>query len=122
MVEMTPHGVVYDLRNSPFTVQRNGLEYKFSSVKHREKFMNEVRIREEWLADSMSRRFKMDVRFDQLADLQLYRQVETRGFIVVHLETGKVIDDSWQVQYDGMIINGENCQMRYGTTIGQLIG
>ena len=122
MVEMTPHGVVYDLRNSPFTEQRNGLEYKFSSAKHREKFMNEVRKREDWLADSMSRRFKMNIRFDQLADLQLYRQVETRGFIAVDMETGKVIDDSWQVQYDGMIISGENCQTRYGTTIGQLIG
>lgn len=74
--------VVYDLWDSKFTTMRNGYVYRFSSIKHKEKFDREVEKREEWLCDSLTRRFKVPVSAKILADVQLYMMVEGRGFAV----------------------------------------
>lgn len=54
----------------------------FSTEHHRAKFIREIRAREEWLDDSLSRRFRVTVHLPILADVQLYSQVETRGFYI----------------------------------------
>lgn len=79
---LTKNGVCYDLPNSPFVYEWRGMAYFFSSRNHMEKFLREVRKREEWLNDSLSRRFKCTVYLPILADVQLYTQIETRGFYI----------------------------------------
>ena len=79
MVRMSAHGVVYDLPNSPFVYERNGFLFRFSSERHLVKFMENVSKKEDWLCDSLSRRFHVNVDARLLADFQLYYQVETRG-------------------------------------------
>lgn len=79
----TRGGVWYDLAESPISYEWRGLTYRFSSESHRSKFVREVRKRELWLRDSLSRRFRCTVELDVMADIQLYSQVETRGFLVV---------------------------------------
>lgn len=75
--------VWYDLSISPYYSFRNDYYFYFSSIKHKEKFDREVEDRELWLNDSLSRRFKVPIRADILADVQLYTMVEGRGFFVV---------------------------------------
>lgn len=93
MVRMSAHGVVYDLPNSPFTCERNGILFRFSSERHKDKFMENVRKKEEWLSDSLSKRFHVEVDACLLADFQLYYQVETRG-CSIKLPDGDEV--SWQ--------------------------
>lgn len=79
---LTAHGVCYDIRNSPFTYERHGMTFFFSSHSHRVKFKREVQKREEWLQDSLTRRFKCTMAIPEVADIQLYTMVESRGFYI----------------------------------------
>lgn len=79
----TRGGVWYDLRETPISFDWRGMTFYFSSETHRNKFVRELRKRETWLNDSLSRRFRCTVMLDELADIQLYTQVETRGFLIV---------------------------------------
>lgn len=79
---LTKNGVCYDLKESPFTYEWRGIVYFFSSNMHRNHFKRDVVKKEEWLEDSLTRRFKCTVRLPILADIQLYTQIETRGFYV----------------------------------------
>ena len=87
MVRMSAHGVVYDIGHSPFIFERNGMVFKFSSERHLMKFAENVKKKEEWLCDSLSRRFHVNVDASVMADLQFYYQVETRG-CSIQLEDG----------------------------------
>lgn len=82
-VRISSHGVVYDLPNSPFVSERHCNVFRFSSARHKEKFDANVQKTEDWLCDSLSRRFHMDVDARILADFKLYYQVETRGYSVM---------------------------------------
>jgi len=79
---ITKSGVCYTLSDSPFTYEWRGITYFFSSESHRRRFMEKVRAKEEWLDDSLSRRFKCTVHLPILANIQLYTQIETRGFYI----------------------------------------
>lgn len=94
----TVNGVYYDLAQSPFEVVRFGARYKFSSQSHRDKFVLKVQMKEDWLRDSLSRRFKFRVDCPAIADMQLYIQIETRGFMVQDVRTGVVYDSPEQLQ------------------------
>lgn len=90
LARITRSGVCYDLRNSPFDSDYGCYLLKFSSVSHKEKFDREVHKKELWLNDSLQRRFKCRLRFELLAALHFYRQVETRGFCVYD-----ALEDRW---------------------------
>lgn len=79
----TVNGVYYDVPRSPLCTVRNGYRYYFSSQTHLDKFLLKAPVKEEWLNDSMTRRFKFEFELDVVADMQLYMQIETRGFYVV---------------------------------------
>ena len=83
MDNITAHGVCYDLEETPYRYEWRGITYCFSSIPHLNKFKREVRKRELWLNDSLSRRFGVTVSLELVADIQLYRQVETRGFYIL---------------------------------------
>lgn len=80
---VTPHGVCYDIENSPYTAEWERFMFHFSSPFHRRKFREQVKVKVDWLNDSFSRRFHMGMTMDLVAVLNLYRQIETRGFYVV---------------------------------------
>lgn len=83
MARLTNQGVCYDLTETPYTYDWRGVTWHFSSAPHRGKFVRELRKRENWLRDSLSRRFGCTVQLDIVADIQLYRQIETRGFYLI---------------------------------------
>lgn len=84
------YGVAYDLKTSPYKVLYGEWEFYFSSMPHRQKFLENITKRTEWLSDSLSRRFRVSVKADMLAIFQLYQQVETRGFFVRNTSMGAV--------------------------------
>lgn len=114
---MTRDGVVYDLRFSDYEYTFFPLTFRFSSESHMNKFAERVRNRVEWLNDSMSRRFHVEVRMDLLAALQCYMQVETRGFLVRDIEQGRWYDCAEMLRLDGLSISGSDCNpLRESTT------
>lgn len=102
MVNLSSGGVAYQLEESPFIVERFGIVYHFSSMKHKDKFIENVRIKEDWLCDSLSRRFHFRIDARVIADMQLYLQIEKRGFHVVI--DGEVVTCSSELVLDGMKI------------------
>lgn len=89
---ISKYGVVYDLAKSPFRVECAGMAFTFSNLAHAQKFERDVATKQEWLSDSMSRRFHFAVNCDKLAALQLYERIEGRGFMV-ELPSGEVVRD-----------------------------
>lgn len=120
MSDLTKHGVAYDLERTPFYVERNGAVFFFSSLSHKEKFCENMRIKEDWLCDSLSRRFhyKVDVRL--LADLQLYDRIEKRGFRIEY--NGEVYRCHQDVELDGMTIRLKCSKEQLPNTTEPLIG
>ena len=103
---LTKNGICYDLENSPFVCTTPFFEYRFSSGTHLRKFNGNVDLRKSWLNDSMSRRFHIDVDMEILAELQLYMQVETRGFYVSDGE--KVWRNAENIRLSGLRVSGED--------------
>ncbi len=83
MPDITRNGVCYSIEDSPFYEEVDGYRFYFSSETHRRKFFEKARIRQNWLTDSLSRRFHFHVDASLVAIFQLYTQVESRGFYVV---------------------------------------
>lgn len=96
---LTRSGVCYDLPNSPFDTGYGVYLLKFSSMSHKDKFDREVHKKELWLNDSLQRRFKCRLRFDLLAALHFYRQVETRGFCVYDAREDRWYTDMQQFTF-----------------------
>lgn len=83
MGNLTRSGVCYEVCDSPFYQDWKGYRFYFSSEVHRRNFFNKACIREEWLSDSLSRRFHFKIDASLIAVFQLYHQIETRGFFVI---------------------------------------
>ena len=114
MATLSSGGVAYRLEDSPFIVERFGIVYHFSSLKHKEKFIENVRIKEDWLCDSLSRRFHFMIDARLIADMQLYLQIEKRGFYVVI--DSEVIKCPSELVLDGMRIRHRCLKKQYHNT------
>ena len=77
------NGVVYDLNVSSYRYTVGGLTYVFSSKLHLDKFKKKLKENRDIINYSLSKRFNMTVDVSQLADVVLYRKIETRGFLIV---------------------------------------
>lgn len=85
MTELTKYGVCYNLHDTPYSVEYSGYKFYFSTYSNEKKFVQKARIKEEWLTDSLSRRFHFVVDASLIAIFQLYNQIENRGFYVVNV-------------------------------------
>lgn len=100
----TKYGVAYAFDEPNFSVYMGKWTFRFSSLKHRERFLSLVSDRVGWLSDSLSRRFHYAIDASELAVFQLYQQVETRGFYVEDTDCNvyRSIDDiGFKVIVDG---------------------
>lgn len=79
---ISKHGIVYDLKISPYILQINEITYYFSSQLHLLKFQNKLSSNRELTKAYLSKKFKMHVKWNTLADLYLYTLIETRGFYI----------------------------------------
>lgn len=115
MAEITKYGVCYDIENSPYEYMWGGILFKFSSEPHRHKFMNNIYKKVGWLNDSLSRRFRVSMDVSELAAIQLYQQVETRGFCIIY-NGSMVIKCPEQLVFHGRLYNDESSDTRYQPT------
>lgn len=102
---ITKNGICYDLSRSPYVCSVANWTYYFSSPSHMNKFKSNISSNRDWLNDSMSRRFKFTMSLDLLADLSLYRKIETRGFRVCCDLNGDVYECPESIEFHGMKIN-----------------
>lgn len=118
---LSPNGVCYKISESPFKHERNGLVFKFSSLTHKNKFDREVEKKERWLNDSLARRFYLgSADFSIAADVQLYQQIEKRGFFIEDVESGEVYESWLEVKLDGLHVRKNDCEMQLDNLMQQL--
>ena len=106
MVRLSPQGVCYEIEDTPYRFEWRGITYCFSSNPHKNKFKREVRKRELWLNDSLSRRFGMAFHVEVVADVQLYQQIETRGFYLLTNDGAEYRDASQMIVMPNMLVLG----------------
>lgn len=80
---VTRNGVCYDLEKTPYKCTIGNLTYMFSSQTHLDKFKSRIKENRDIINYSLTNRFKMSVDVSELADVVLYRKIETRGFLIV---------------------------------------
>lgn len=102
---ITKNGICYDLSRSPYVCSVANWTYYFSSPSHMNKFKSNISSNRDWLNDSMSRRFKFTMSLDLLADLSLYRKIETRGFMIINESTGVAYECPESIEFHGIKIN-----------------
>lgn len=83
---LTRNGVCYDFNISPYRVTVDDLTFVFSSQTHKEKFQKQLKTNRDTVNYSLSKRFKFKIDVSPLADVVLYRRIETRGFLIVSKE------------------------------------
>ena len=102
MANLTRSGVCYNLSESPFSVEWMGMWFYFSSHTHLLKFRKLMNERASWLRESLSRRFHVRVCAGRLAVIQLYMQVERRGFRIVYKGCEFLSPDDIQLSVEWM--------------------
>lgn len=80
---ITRNGVCYDLSISEYRFTEGELTFVFSSKLHLEKFKKKLRENRDIVNYSLSKRFGFTVNVSYLADVVLYKKIETRGFLIV---------------------------------------
>lgn len=80
---ITKNGVCYDLTKSIYKLKVNDLTFVFSSQLHLDKFKAKRQENRDILNYSLTRRFGLTINVPLLADIVLYKRIETRGFLVL---------------------------------------
>lgn len=104
---MTRGGVVYSLKDSPYVHHHCGLALHFSSKPHLMKFVERFPKRLENVIERMDRYFGVQGDFRLIALIDLYIDVETRGFHIV-CQDGRVASCPAEVTLDGLRANRAN--------------
>ena len=78
---ITRNGVCYALEHSPY-IHKGAFTFVFSSQLHLDKFLAKQKENRDIINYSLSRRINMNVDVKELADIILYRKIETRGFLI----------------------------------------
>lgn len=90
----TRNGVCYDLNVSDYKMTVDNLTFVFSSKLHMTNFTKKYKENRDIINYSLSRRFNLPVNVDELADVVLYKKIETRGFLIMTNEGNKLCQKS----------------------------
>ena len=75
-------GVCYTLEKTPYITTLGTLTFYFSSKMHLEKFLERFKDNRNRVNESLENRFNVRFSLDVLADILLYKSIETRGFYI----------------------------------------
>ena len=75
-------GIIYDFTKSHYRHTLNGVTFVFSSQLHLDKFKDRFESNRKTINTSLSKRFNFSINVPTLADIVLYRKIETRGFLI----------------------------------------
>lgn len=82
MEKTTKNGIYFDISQSPYAYSVNQLVFYFTSKKHMHKFINQIDEQIERVNQSLSHRFHVSIRTDEIAALQLYKRIEPNAFFI----------------------------------------
>ncbi|MBQ8426181.1 MAG: hypothetical protein IJX16_00250 [Clostridia bacterium] len=99
---ITRNGVCYDLNISSYRCKVDNLTFVFSSKLHLDKFKKKYKENRDIVNYSLTKRFNINVDVSQLADVVLYRKIETRGFLIV-TATGEELCQNQMVFVGGKV-------------------
>lgn len=103
--------VCYNLDATDWEAVVDTYRFAFSTMAHRDKFLNEVDKKIQWLNHSMTKRFHVPCMFNRLAMIQLYMQIEGRGFLVTDEIEGIVYRSPEEMAvYCGIVYNVEGVE------------
>lgn len=94
------NGVCYDLDVSMYRHKIGNLTYVFSSQLHLDKFKKKLKENRDIINYSLTKRFNIQVNVSQLADIVLYRKIETRGFLILSNDGNKICQNE-NIKYHG---------------------
>ena len=97
---ITRNGICYDFSLSEYRTTVNNLTFVFSSQLHLDKFKQRLKENRETINRSLTKRFDYCVDVTALADIVLYKKIETRGFLIVTNE-GKELWQKSNIRYGG---------------------
>lgn len=80
---ITKNGVCYDFNVSEYRVTVDNLTFVFSSQLHLDKFKQRLSENRNTINRSLAKRFNLHIDVSTLADIVLYKKIETRGFLIV---------------------------------------
>lgn len=83
---ITRAGVYYDLEKSHHRLRLGDYCFVFSSQLHLDKFKAQQEAHRKKINNSLTKRFNVNVNVSLLADIVLYKRIETRGFLIVSKE------------------------------------
>ena len=109
---LTRNGIAYNFYNSPYELKvsynNNDLLFRFSSANNVNKFKNKLKENRENIKVSLSKRFKINLSLDLVADIKLYNSIETRGFLIIHKD--EYFECLEEVEFDGIKMTKKNLQ------------
>ena len=105
MAKLTRSNIAYDLTISPHTYSINYAEnqhvkFIFSSKLYLTKFIDKLYTNRVAYNLQLSKRFGVDVYFEILADLKLYKSIEKRGYLLE--VNGEVVRCQDRIILDGV--------------------
>lgn len=89
---MTRNGIEYNLSISPYTVEKNGLTFYFSSKRNLKTFEDTLTEYVNLECEKLSKKFKLKIlaytygSLVNILSVVLYKRVEKRGFLVLNTE------------------------------------
>lgn len=109
---LSRNGIAYKFDTSPYELKVRyhdfNLIFRFSSENNIKKFLTKQDSNREKLQISLTKRFKINLSLDLIADLKLYSQVETRGFLI--LSKDMRFECLEEVVFDGQNLTKKNLQ------------
>lgn len=92
--------VYHNLKESIFKFDTGKIIFYFSSENNLFKFKDKIIWHRNWMQESLSNRFNLNIANDNLSDIVLYRKIEKRGFLII-TERGEIIEWPNQIRLDG---------------------
>lgn len=104
MKDLTRNGICYNLRKSPYRIKLGSrIVLYFSSELNKTKFLNREKQHRDKINESLTNRFGVLINCDILGFIQLYTQIEKRGFYM--LLDGEEILCKDNLRLDGARLN-----------------
>lgn len=93
-MKTTAKGICINLNESEYYFKYKGIVFYFSSEFYRNKFANQVQDYIERETFKLQVKYDMNIQFDLMFMISLYKKIEKRGFRIVDDENRKEITSS----------------------------
>ena len=93
-MKTTVKGICLNLNESEYYFKYKGLVFYFSSEFYKKKFADEISSFIETETFKIQVKYNININFDILLMISLYKKIEKRGFRIYDEETGEILKDT----------------------------